>query len=357
MNLPLIEPYHFSGGRLKVECLDSTIVRIDTDGGVCGWGESCSWGDSYIPAHGAGVRAAIKTMAPFLLGKDARGIDNINRMMDSALPGHLYAKSALDIACWDITGKCANLPLWMMLGASEAVAVPVNSSIPQGSPAEMISAIEKARAEGYRTHSAKIGGDIATDIERINNICAALRDDEKITFDINRAWTPAQAVEVLNSVGFRGWVEQPCETLPQCATVAAQVPQPLMLDECLHTYDDHLQALQTRACCGVKIKPLRAGGLTKARRLRDFAENAGWQTHIEDTGGSVLADTAAIHLASSTPEPTRLASWLCHPHLSLDIAPGQGARNNEGYATPPSMPGLGVEPDETILGKPEAVYE
>ncbi len=356
--LPLAEPYSYSGGRLTVTALDSTIVRIDTDDGLHGWGEACSWGDSYLPAHGAGARAALQTLAPFLLGRDPRAVDDINRAMDFFLPGHWYAKSAADIACWDILGKFAKAPLWLLLGAEKAKAVAVNSSIPQGTPEEMIANIARARAAGYKTHSAKIGGGkIAEDIARINTITAALPEDENITFDINRAWVPARAVEVLNSVAFRGWIEQPCETLEQCAFVAARAPQSLMLDECLHTFDDHLAARQMRACAGIKIKPLRAGGLTKARRLRDFAENAGWQTHIEATGGTVLADAAAIHLASSTAPANRLASWLCHPHLTLDIAPGQGARNTNGFAAPPNLPGIGVAPDENILGKPSAVYE
>ena len=79
--------------------------------------------------------------------------------------------------------------------------------------------------------------------------------------------------------------------------------------------------------------------------------------HIEDVGGSVLADTAAIHLAASTPDEYRMDSWLCHAHLAVDPVPaGQGARNIGGFATPPSTPGLGVAPDLDLLGEPHARY-
>ncbi len=125
----------------------------------------------------------------------------------------------------------------------------------------------------------------------------------------------------------------------------------------LHTMQDHLEAWKRGACEGVKVKPNRVGGLTRARQIRDFGVSVGWQMHIEDVGGSALADTAAIHLAASTPEANRLASWLCHYHLSVDPVPGQGARNVNGFATPPSMPGLGVTPDEEALGQPVARYE
>lgn len=79
--------------------------------------------------------------------------------------------------------------------------------------------------------------------------------------------------------------------------------------------------------------------------------------HIEDLGGSALADTAAIHLAASTPDENRLASWLSHAHLAIDPVPGQGARNVDGFATPSAAPGLGVEPDLDLLGEAVAVYQ
>ena len=358
MELPLHTPYFLSGGRLRFDSLDSTIIRIDTDEGLSGWGEACPWGHTYLPAHGPGVRAGLGVLAPSVIGLDPRGLDHLNAVMDAALPGHPYVKSAIDIACWDIFGRAAGMPLWQCLGGHEATPVAVNSSIPTGTPDEMIELIRTASAAGYRTHSAKIGGtDIAADIARIDAITAALPDGESVTFDINRAWQPATAVQVLNSVTSRDWVEQPCETLDQCAHVAERVPQPIMLDESMHGFQDHLEAWRRGACQGVKVKPNRLGGLTRARQVRDFGVSVGWQMHIEDFGGTALADTAAIHLAASTPDANRLASWLCHYHLALDPVPGQGARNSGGVAVPPSAPGLGVAPDETAIGAPVATYE
>lgn len=358
MELPLHTPYFLSGGRLRFDTLDSTIIRIDTDDGLSGWGEACPWGHTYLPAHGPGVRAGLGVLAPSMIGLDPRGLDHLNAVMDAALPGHPYVKSAIDIACWDIFGQAAGMPLWQCLGGHEATPVAVNSSISTGTPDEMIELIRTASAAGYRTHSAKIGGtDIAADIARIDAIAAALPDGESVTFDINRAWQPATAIQVLNSVASRDWIEQPCETLDQCAHVAERVPQPIMLDESMHGFQDHLEAWRRGACEGVKVKPNRLGGLTRARQVRDFGVAVGWQMHIEDVGGTALADTAAIHLAASTPDANRLASWLCHYHLALDPVPGQGARNSGGFAEPPSAPGLGVAPDETAIGAPVATYE
>ena len=351
--LPLKESYTFSGGRQKVSSLTTTFLRIETDEGLTGWGESCPWGEGYLPAHAGGIKAAIVALEPSLLGCDPRALDEINRTMDSALPGHWAAKSAVDIACWDILGQATGLPLWKLLGGAEARRVELNSSIPSGSAEQMIASIRAARAKGYRTHSAKVGGkETRLEIARMEAVADALQKDENLTFDVNRAWTPSEAIAVLNEVSSRHWIEQPCETLSECAHVASRVRQPLMLDECLHTAEDHLQAWQRGACEGVKIKPHRAGGLTKARFLRDLALSFGWRMHIEDVGGSALADTAAFHLASATPASHRLASWLAHEHLTLDPVAGQGVRNDKGFATPPSLPGLGVVPNLEVLGDP-----
>ena len=356
--LPLVHPYTYSGGRLTLDALDSTLVRIDTDDGLAGWGEGCPWGHSYVPAFGGGIRAAMDLLAPALIGRDPREIDVLNRALDMTLPGHPYAKSPLDLALWDILGQSAGLPLHALLGGADGDTVPVNSSIPTGTPQEMVGFVEAARAAGYRTHSAKIGGtDTASDIARIEALEAARQADEQITFDVNRAWTPALAIEVMTSVAARGWFEQPCETLDQCAHVRRHTRQPIMLDECVHSFQDHLDAWRLGACEGVKVKPNRLGGLTKARRVRDFGVAVGWRMHVEDLGGTVIADTAALHLALSTPAQHRLASWLCQPHLTDDPAPGQGARNHGGEIVVPDAPGLGVAPDADWLGAPAAVYE
>ncbi|MEM7072450.1 MAG: mandelate racemase/muconate lactonizing enzyme family protein, partial [Pseudomonadota bacterium] len=301
IELPLKQSYRLSAGRLLVESLDSTFVRIETNQGLSGWGEGCPWGASYLPAHGAGIRAALEVLAPSLIGCDPCALDHVNRIMDQVLPGHLYAKAPLDIACWDILGQACKMPLWRLLGSQQAEAVAVNSSIATDTNDAMIAAIKKAGEQGYKVHSAKIGGDDASiDISRIETIAAALPQGHRVTFDVNRAWLPATALQVLSSVSFGGWIEQPCQNLDECALVASRVCQPIMLDESLHTMHDHMAAWRLGAAAGIKVKPNRLGGLTRARQVRDFAIQAGWPMHIEDVGGSALADTAAIHLASST---------------------------------------------------------
>jgi L-alanine-DL-glutamate epimerase-like enolase superfamily enzyme len=95
--------YVMSSGRV-VEALPSPVVRIETRDGPTGYGESCPLGATYLPALG-GARAAVAELAPALFGVEATNLAEVPARMDAILRGHVYAKSASDIALWDILGK------------------------------------------------------------------------------------------------------------------------------------------------------------------------------------------------------------------------------------------------------------
>ena len=115
VDLPLVEGrYTWSDGR-HVDVFDSTVVEIETDTELRGYGEVCPLGPFYLPAFGAGARAGIGELAPHLLGLDPTGIGPLNSIMDSALLGHPYVKSAIDMACWDLLGKSCGRPVCDLL--------------------------------------------------------------------------------------------------------------------------------------------------------------------------------------------------------------------------------------------------
>ncbi|MBV9281243.1 MAG: mandelate racemase, partial [Chloroflexi bacterium] len=98
-------------GHAEVRFLSTTLVKLVTDTGLDGWGESTPFGSTYIAAHARGTRAGIAEIAPSLLGRDPRQVDRINDAMDEALAGHNHAKSAIDVACWDVFGKSVEMPV------------------------------------------------------------------------------------------------------------------------------------------------------------------------------------------------------------------------------------------------------
>src|SRR5512141_1952514 len=92
VELPLQEgSYKWSGGN-SVEVFDSTVVEIETDAGITGFGEVCPLGPAYLPAYAAGARAGIAEIAPHLIGLDPTALQVLNRRMDQALRGHPYVK-------------------------------------------------------------------------------------------------------------------------------------------------------------------------------------------------------------------------------------------------------------------------
>jgi L-alanine-DL-glutamate epimerase-like enolase superfamily enzyme len=105
---------------------------------------------------------------------------------------------------------------------------------------------------------------------------------------------------------------------------------------------------------GIKLN--RVGGLTKAARLRDIALAHGIDIFVMATGGSVLADAEALHLAATIPDANIRAVWACQDMLTVDIADGRGPRNIDGHLHLPKGSGLGVHPDEASLGNPVAIY-
>lgn len=357
VDLPLKKPYWLSGGRLKFEQLDTTIVAIETDEGLIGWGEGCPWGVTYLPAFAGGIRAGILELAPAILGQEPRHLDQINHLLDIALPGHWYIKSAIDMACWDILGKSAQLPLYALLGGRFSSHVALQNSVSTGTPEEMVAIVESGRNQGYRIHTAKVGADVNLDLQRIQALLAGLQPDERITFDVNRAWLPDQAIMVMNAVQDAGaYFEQPCETLEECRTVRQLTRQPIILDECIQSFEDVLRAQRDHIAQGIGLKIGRVGGLTKAKRMRDFCVATGLRMNIEDTGGSQIADTAAVHLAIATPATHRHATWDCSMLHSVVTATG-GYQREHGQATLSDRPGLGIEPCMDILGEPIAVYQ
>ncbi len=356
-DLPLEHPYWLSGGRLKFEVLDATFVRIDTDDGLTGWGEGTPWGHTYVAAHGPGIRAGIETMAPFILGLDPRRVTDVERAMDLALPGHLYAKAPIDMACWDIAGQAAGLPIADLMGGGSRNPAPIASSVGAKSVEETRQVLDRYRARGYWVHSVKVGGDVERDIERIRDVEAHRPRGERVLYDVNRAWTRQQAIRVMKATEDLGAMfEQPGETLDDIAAIRALHSAPVSVDESLVTLQDAVRIARDGLAEVFGIKLNRVGGLTKARRIRDIALAHGIDCYVMATGGSVLADTEALHLAATIPDQHLLGVWACQDMITAEIAGGRGPRNDHGHLRLPEAPGLGVAPDEEALGEPVAVY-
>src|SRR5437660_9589638 len=123
-----------------------TLVRISASDGVDGWGEITPLGGTYLPAYYGSIRAALQTLSEALLGHDPANIGRVSRVMDMALMGHGYAKSALEMACWDIFGKAVGRPLVDLIGGRLNDDFPLYEAVPLGTPEQMADFVH-ARGE------------------------------------------------------------------------------------------------------------------------------------------------------------------------------------------------------------------
>ena len=351
VDLPLEEgSYSWSEGK-SVSTFDSTVLRLDTDVGVVGWAEVCPLGPVYLPAYAAGVRTGIAELAPQLIGEDPREIGRINRLMDYALKGHAYVKSPFDIACWDILGKVAGLPVCTLLGGRFGTDFPVYRSISQDAPAVMAERITAHRADGFHAFQLKVGGEPDEDIARIHAAALAAPGD-LIVADANTGWLSHEALKIARAVrDLPVVIEQPCLSYEECLVVRRAVDFPFVLDEVIDTVENLVRAHADGAMDVVNIKIGKVGGLTKARQIRDLCVSLGLGLTIEDMPGGDITGATILHLAHSTPERHRFSVTSSYLKVTQSIAEG-GPVVVRGRTAANTGPGLGVEPRMQVLGKP-----
>lgn len=352
VDLPLHEgSYKWSGGK-AVTVFDSTVVCVETDDGVCGWGECCPLGPFYLPAYAAGVRAGIRELGPHLLGEDPLQLERLNRRMDAALKGHPYVKSAIDQACWDLVGKTAGMPACMLLGGRYEDDFVLYRAISQEPPAQMADNVAGYRAEGYRRFQLKVGGDPDTDIERIHAVSAKLEPGDKLIADANTGWTQHEAMRVVRAVkDVDVYIEQPCLTYEECLAVQRRTDHPFVLDEVIDSIDPLIRGKQDLAMDVVNIKISKFGGLTRARQARDLCVRLGIAMTIEDSWGGDITTAAIAHLAHSTPTELLFTSTDFNSYVTVSHADGAPQRVN-GRMSASTAPGLGVTPKMDVLGEP-----
>jgi cis-L-3-hydroxyproline dehydratase len=352
VDIPIREGrYSWSGGK-SVSVFDSTLVRVETDAGIVGHGEVCPLGAAYLPAYAEGVRAGMAVLAPHLLGEDPLELERLNRRMDAALKGHPYVKAGIDIACWDILGQAAGLPVATLLGGRYGEDFVLYRAISQESPEEMARRVAGYRAEGYRRFQLKVGGDPDVDVERIRAVRAALQPTDVLVADANTGWLPHQAARVVRAVrDVDVYIEQPCLSYEECLSVRERTDHPFVLDETIDGIPILLRAASDRAMDVVNLKISKLGGLTRTRQARDLCVGLGIAMTIEDTWGGDVTTAAIAHLAHSTPTEFLFTATDFNSYNTVSTADG-APRRVEGRLAAPTSPGLGVTPRPELLKKP-----
>lgn len=352
VDLPLHEgSYKWSGGK-SVSVFDSTIVRVDTDSGVVGWGEVCPLGPFYLAAYGGGVRAGLKELGPHLIGENPLELARLNRRMDAALKGHPYVKSPIDMACWDILGKVTGQPVCTLLGGRYGDDFVLYRAISQEAPNLMADKVAGYRDEGYRRFQLKVGADPDEDIDRIQAVAHKLERGDVLIADANTGWLRHQAARVVRGVrDVDVYIEQPCLDYEECLSIRRMTDHPFVLDECIDGLTPLLRGHADLAMDVVNIKISKFGGLTKARQARDMCVSLGIAMTLEDSWGGDVTTAAIAHLAHSTPTEHLFTATDFNSYVTVSTAEGAPQRKN-GRMAASTAPGLGIEPRMDVLGAP-----
>ncbi|MFM2094899.1 MAG: hypothetical protein RIS70_2023 [Planctomycetota bacterium] len=350
VELPLHEgSYKWSGGK-SVSVFDSTIVGVETDTGLVGYGEVCPLGPFYLPAYAEGVRAGLKELGPHLLGWNPCELAVLNQRMDAALKGHPYVKSGIDIACWDILGKVTGLPVCVLMGGRFGESVRLYRAISQESPEAMARKVAGYRADGYTRFQLKVGGDPDVDMDRIRAVRAMLQPTDRLVADANTGWTQHEAMRVVRAVrDVDVYIEQPCLTYEECLAVRRHTDHPFVLDENIDCLEMLLRGKQDLAMDVVNLKIGKLGGLTRTKQARDLCVSMGIAMTLEDSWGGDITTAAIAHLAHSTPEEYRFTSTDFNSYVTVSTAEG-APRRERGFMQASVEPGLGVRPKFDVLG-------
>ncbi|MGH9105060.1 MAG: mandelate racemase/muconate lactonizing enzyme family protein [Acidimicrobiales bacterium] len=347
--------YVMSGDR-TVTTLESTVVALRAADGTTGYGEVCPLGTTYLPSSAAGAQAALRQLAGAVVGQDAANLGRLYAAMDANLAGHGYAKSAVDIAAFDLFGKLSGTPVAELLGGRQVSAIPLYIAVPLGPPEEMVSFVLAQKAAGISRFQLKVGSDPESDAARVGAVVEATGPGDTIVADANGGWRLSEAVHAVGLLeGLpRLRVEQPCPSFEQCLQVRRRTSLPMVLDEVVVDAQALVRAASQGVAEGINLKISRVGGLSRARLMRDLCAELGIALTIEDTWGGDLCTAAVAHLAgSASPSVLYAASFM--NDWSLEHVAGYQPRSAGGTGPVPEGAGLGIEVDESQLGEP--LYE
>ncbi|MBU3000160.1 mandelate racemase/muconate lactonizing enzyme family protein [Roseovarius nubinhibens] len=348
-------PYTMSYG--EISALDTTLVKLVTDTGIVGWGETCPLGPNYAEAHAEGARAALGAMARAWIGTEVLPLA-AHRAMDGALLGHGYAKAAVDMAVYDALGKSLGLRVAELLGGAVTERVPSYYAIGIETPEEAGRIAAEKRAEGYPRLQLKVGGRAPeVDVATIRKVWEAIKGSGmRLAIDANRGWTTRDAIGVSQACADIPLVmEQPCASNDEMRALRGMLRHPLYMDETSFDVSTVVGAAGTGMVDGFGFKLTRLGGLQRMATARDICAARHLPHSCDDAwGGDVLA-AACTHLGA-TVEPGLLEGvWIAAPYIDGHYDDAAGIEISGGHIALPAGPGLGVVPDEARFGTPVLV--
>ncbi|MFN3685388.1 mandelate racemase/muconate lactonizing enzyme family protein [Salinarimonas sp.] len=346
VRMPFVEDIQWgSGARSGTTRL---VVRVLTDAGIEGWGESISLIDA-VPAV---LRNAV---LPLVAGYDVADVERFHRHVLGAGYYHhkraaVMAIAAVETALWDAFGKEVGRPLHALWGGLWRERVEASAYVFVSRPDAMRRRIDYFLERGFSTFKVKIGVDEASDVSIVETARRAI-GDLPLRADVNGAWTPGTARRQLARLApfDLAYVEQPLELddLQGHADLRRAGPTPIALDESAYTLSDVGNIVRAGAADVVLLDPHEAGGLWQVVKQAAICESVGIPVTLHSGGELALSQAAYVHLAAAIPNMS-LAIDTERDYLADDVAP-DAPRLEDGRFEVPRAPGLGVTVDREKL--------
>lgn len=299
MTFTLHEPVHVAFG--VITGFDTLIIKVETDEGITGYGEAGPLeyvtGESIETCEVVGALLKEK-----LLGMDPIAIAEIHKVMDQTIAGNTSIKAAYDIAMYDIAAKRMGVPLYKYLGGTDPVLTS-DVTISMNPVEKMVEDCLKWKDRGFNILKIKLGEDAESDLARMTAIRKAVGEEITLRVDANQGWNVKDSIWIEEQ--FRKLhielIEQPVRDSDYegMARITAASQIPIAADESCHTSEDALKLIRGTACDAINIKLMKCGGIYDALKINAISEAAHQYCMIGCMGESLIANTAAMHLAAA----------------------------------------------------------
>lgn len=343
ISVPLRVP--FKTALRQVNSVEDIIVEVHTDTGAVGYGEAPPTGVITGDTTGAIIGALKDHIIKTVVGRDVDAFEDLMTVLNGCIVKNTSAKAAMDMALWDLYGQLYHIPVYKLMGGARKKIV-TDITISVNDPEEMARDAVNAARRGYDCLKVKVGADPSLDVARLAAVRKAAGDSMCIRIDANQAWSPKQAVKLLNQMQEKGldieFVEQPVKAhdFEGLKYVTERSYVPVLADESVFSPADAVKIMQMGAADLVNIKLMKCGGLWNALKIASAAEVYGVECMIGCMLEAKVSVNAAVHLACGKKVITRVD--LDGPVLCSEDPIDGGAVFNEKEITVSDAPGLGI---------------
>ena len=329
------------------------VVRLTADNGLVGWGESTSGPDA------ASIEQAVRSAAPFVLGRDPWQSAAIGRdffhtgLWDLRAASGNFAFAGIDQALWDLCGKECGQPLYRLLGGALRDEVDYFYYLARGTPEEITRQAADGVSRGYTCFYLKVGLDERGETEMLTALRAAIGPERRIRVDANQAWNIPQAARLLTEWNrdFRiDFAEAPVPIDParNMHELRAKVPVALCANEGLSRVEDCLRVIRSRCADVLCFSSYWVGSLRNFLTLSWAAHWEGQQVCKHTHGELGIAAAAGQHVLLAIPNAIdgaqQTASIMADDILKTPLPIASGPKWGKI-----EQPGLGVGIDEDKL--------